>query len=171
VGNSGSGKSTLARALADRLGVPYLELDSIFHQADWVPLDPAEFRSRVQVFVAQEAWVVDGNYSSVRPDVWARADTVVWLDLPRSVVMRQLIARTFARMITRRELWNGNRETARSLLRADDTNIVRWAWINDSAYRDRYEAATVDPALARINFIRITRRTGTTQLLDQFGRT
>ena len=38
VGNSGSGKSTLARELAASLGVPHLELDSVYHQPGWEPL-------------------------------------------------------------------------------------------------------------------------------------
>jgi adenylate kinase family enzyme len=33
VGTSGSGKSTLARELAATLGVPYLELDAVHHNA------------------------------------------------------------------------------------------------------------------------------------------
>ena len=35
VGNSGSGKSTLGRALAVRLAVPFVELDSFAHQPGW----------------------------------------------------------------------------------------------------------------------------------------
>ncbi len=76
VGTSGSGKSTLARSLAGALGADLLELDSIYHQADWVPLSDEEYRRRVFAVAAGERWVIDGNYSRVRDIVWARADTV-----------------------------------------------------------------------------------------------
>ena len=43
--------------------------------------------------VTGERWVIDGNYTSqVKDLVWARADTVVWLDLPRRTVMRRIIS-------------------------------------------------------------------------------
>jgi len=45
-----------------------------------------------------------------RDVVWTRADIVVWFDLPRRTVMRQVVTRTLRRAITRAELWNGNRE-------------------------------------------------------------
>ena len=66
VGTSGSGKSTLARPLAVALGADFLELDSVNHQADWVPLPTEEFRHRVSAVVAGERWVIDGNYSAVQ---------------------------------------------------------------------------------------------------------
>jgi adenylate kinase family enzyme len=158
VGNSGSGKSTLARALAAGLGVPYLELDSIYHQPDWVALPVDEFQARVTAFTAGEGWVIDGNYSAVRPIVWARADAVIWLDLPRRVVMRQLLARTLPRAVLRRELWNGNRETVGNLFRRTDDNILRWAWTNHEKYRARYAAAAADPQYTRLRFVRLTAR-------------
>jgi hypothetical protein len=37
----------LAAALAARLAVPFVELDSIFHQPGWAELPRDEFRSRV----------------------------------------------------------------------------------------------------------------------------
>jgi adenylate kinase family enzyme len=75
VGNSGSGKSTLAAGLAARLGAPFVELDSIFHQPGWTELPRDEFRARVGALAAGEEWVIDGNYTAVRDLVWARPST------------------------------------------------------------------------------------------------
>jgi len=156
VGNSGSGKTTLAGRLAAALGVPHLELDSVFHQPNWQPLDGDEFRRIVSEFTASPGWVVDGNYSKVQDIVWGRADTVVWLDLPRRRVMWQVISRTLRRTITRAELWNGNREPWTNLFRLDpEQSILAWAWRNHHRYRDRYLAAQADPAHARLTFVRV----------------
>ncbi|NUT41554.1 MAG: adenylate kinase [Thermoactinospora sp.] len=157
VGNSGSGKSTASRTLAGHLGVPWLELDSIFHQAGWQPRATEEFRAEVEEFAARDAWVVDGNYSAVRDLVWARADTVIWIDLPRRTVMWQLVRRTFRRMATGAELWNGNREQWRYLFSRDES-ILWWAWTNHRRYRDSYQRAATDPAHAHLRFVRVTSR-------------
>ena len=154
VGNSGSGKTTMANALATALGVPHLELDSVHHQPDWRPLDRQEFRQRVSEFTAGEAWVVDGNYSAVRDIVWARADTVIWLDPPRHRVMRQVVWRTMRRMATGAELWNGNREQWRYLFQRDES-IILWAWTHHRKYRDKFLAAQADPANAHLAFVRL----------------
>ncbi|WP_431923124.1 hypothetical protein [Nonomuraea jabiensis] len=157
VGNSGSGKSTLAAALAGRLGVPWLELDSVFHMAGWTPRPPEEFRAEVDAFTAGDGWVVDGNYSAVRDLVWSRADTVVWIDLPRPVVMRRLLLRTLRRMATGAELWNGNRESFRFLLDKDES-IIRFAWNQHAVLRERYRRAAADPANAHLDFVRVASR-------------
>ncbi len=66
VGTSGSGKSTLAKTLATNLDIPRLELDSIYHQANWTPLPDKQFRKQVTDFSSADSWIVDGNYSKVR---------------------------------------------------------------------------------------------------------
>lgn len=142
VGSSGSGKSTVGRVLADLLGVPHVELDAIYHQPDWQPLDDAEFHRHLDEVTATDGWVVDGNYRLVVRDgpVWERADTVVWIDLPRRVVMRQVVGRTIGRLVRREELWNGNRERPSNLVRWDpEASIIRWAWVTHGQVRDRYE--------------------------------
>lgn len=157
VGTSGAGKSTLARALAGRLGADFLELDSVFHQADWTPLPTEEFRRRVSAAAAGERWVIDGNYTSkVRDLVWARADTVVWLDLPRRTVMRRIIWRSFGRVAGRTELWNGNRERWRNLFALDkEESVIAWAWQTHAATRAKLEAAMADPENSHLKFVRL----------------
>jgi adenylate kinase family enzyme len=166
VGNSGSGKSVLARQLAERLDVPWVELDAIYHQPGWEPLPADEFRERVDRATAAGGWVVDGNYSAVRDLVWGRADTVVWLDLPRRTVMRQIVWRTIRRVALRVELWNGNRERwANVVSRHPDESIIAWAWHKHSAYRHRYEMASGDPANAHLQFVRVRSRGEARRLL------
>src|SRR5207249_5085245 len=113
VGTSGSGKTTFGRALAARLDVPFVELDAINWQPGWTPMPEDEFRRRVADVVTADRWVIDGNYAAVRDLVLARATTVAWLDYSRARIMTQVIRRSVSRAITRRELWNGNREDPR----------------------------------------------------------
>ena len=142
------------------LEAPFVELDSIQHQAGWTAIPPDEFRARVGEIVAGDRWVVDGNYSTVREDlVWPRADTVVWLDLPRRVVMGQILRRTAGRVLRRTELWNGNRESLRNALSRDpDRSVVMWAWTTHSSVHDRYRAAADDPRWSHLRFVRLTSR-------------
>jgi adenylate kinase family enzyme len=160
----------LARELALVLGVPYLELDGVFHQPGWVPLPEDEFRRAVAAAAAGDGWVMDGNYSAVRPLVWARADTVVWLDLPRRTVMRQVVWRTVRRAVTRQELWNGNREPLRNFLTwVPEDSVISWAWHNHGKYRDRYAAAAADPGNAHLTFVRLASRRDINRFLGAAG--
>lgn len=157
VGNSGSGKTRLAAALAEQFAVSHIELDAIFHQPGWTQRPEGEFRAVVAERTDAPGWVVDGNYSQVRDLVWSRADTVVWLDLSRAVVMRRVVARTLRRAITREELWNGNREPWSNLWSRDpDRSIIAWAWKAQRRYRDRYSAAGAEPAHAHLEVVRLT---------------
>src|SRR6476469_5299212 len=97
VGTSGSGKTTFADRIAARLDLPRIELDALHWQPGWVASDVELFRDRVRAATAKEAWVSDGNYSAVRPIVFHRADTIVWLDLPLRICLWRVIARTARR--------------------------------------------------------------------------
>ena len=59
---------------------------------------------------AKAALAGNNAVAFVRANVADRADLMVWLDLPRATVMRQVTARTLRRRLTRQELWNGNVE-------------------------------------------------------------
>lgn len=161
VGTSGSGKSTLRRQLATRLGAAELELDAVHHLPGWQPISDDDFRGRVEEFLTQhDRWVVDGNYAVVRDLLWARADAVVWLDLPRAVVTARVVRRTLRRLLTRQELWNGNRESWRNVLSRDpNRSIVRWAWTTHASRRQEYAALTRDPRWAplQVHHLRSTR--------------
>jgi adenylate kinase family enzyme len=172
VGNSGSGKTTMAQSLAARLGLPHLELDAVAQQANWTMLDDAEFRRRVGHFIAGPRWVTDGNYTKagVLDLVWSRAETVIWLDLPRPLIMSRVIRRSFRRLLTREELWNGNREQLRNLVSSDpNRNVILWAWSNDPHVRQKYERRQEDPAWAHLEFIRLRSRAEARKWLHSVG--
>ena len=149
VGTSGSGKTTLARRVAATLGAPHTELDSIRHQAGWTELPDDEFVARAREIAAGDSWVVDGNYSVVRPILWARATHIVWPDLPKSVIMRGVIRRSFVRAVTKKPMWNGNKEHFTHWVRAD--HPIRWAWSTyDRRQREYSDAMKADPRWVRL---------------------
>lgn len=104
VGCSGAGKTMLSRRLAQQLGYRHIELDALFHQPGWQPLPTGEFQQATRDALQGDGRVAEGNYSAVRPLVRERSDMVIWLDLPRHKVMRQVIWRTLRRLACREEL-------------------------------------------------------------------
>ncbi len=154
VGTSGAGKTTLARHLAERLGVPHVELDAIHWGPNWTPAPPDDFRRRTAEALAGEAWTVCGNYSRVRDIVWSRADTLVWLDYPLPTVLWRVVSRTMYRSLTRQELWSGNRERLSTALLSKDS-IILWALQTYRRRRQEYPVLFAQPEYAHLRVVRL----------------
>ena len=147
---SGNGKTTFGRALAERLAVPFVEMDALVHGPGWVETSDDDLRARVEPILAGDEWVVDGTYQRKLGNlVLDAADTVVWLDLPVRVWLPRLMRRTWRRWRRREELWNGNRESLRTTLFSADSVI----WYAVRNHRRRRRAWSTD--LARYPVVRL----------------
>jgi adenylate kinase family enzyme len=125
LGTSGAGKSTLARAIGHSLALDVLELDAVHWRPDWTPAPREAFRQAVSAHVAQDRWIVDGNYLHARDLVMEQADTLIWLDYSMAVTFGRVFRRTFQRWWKGEELWNGNRERLWVQLVSNDS-ILLW---------------------------------------------
>ena len=108
VGSSGDGKTTLASALAQRLRVPHVEIDSLNWESNWTETPTDMLWKKIESALAGDAWAVCGNYTKLRELIWPRADTLIWLDYPMGLVMWQVLRRTVRRCITQEMLWATN---------------------------------------------------------------
>lgn len=139
IGSSCAGKSSFARALAEARGCAYVELDELYWGPDWTPKPPAEFLRLVQQAAAGEAWVAAGNYRLAREPLWARATTVVWLDLDLPPVFWRGLRRTLARALGGEVLFHGNRESLRRSFFSRES-ILWWILSTHGRRRREFEA-------------------------------
>ena len=154
VGTTGSGKTTFAHSLAERLGVPCFEIDASHWGSGWTPR-PTEERDRdLASTAAMETWIIDGNYKDVRDLIWARVDTVVWLDYSFTRTFWQLFRRTIARAVRHETLWAGNHESLRQTFLSRESILL---WLLQTYHRRRRDYARVvaDPRWAHITFVRL----------------
>jgi adenylate kinase family enzyme len=156
VGTSCVGKTTFARRLARALAVPHVELDALYWGPRWTASPPEVFRTRVAEAVEQGGWVVDGNYSVNRDLIWARATTVIWLDLSFPRVAWRALARTVRRAVRGEELYAGNRESLRTAFLSRES-IIWWAVSTFRARRRRYRAVFAAPPFPGLTMIRLRR--------------
>ena len=153
VGSAAAGKTALARAVAARLRLPYVELDELFWGPNWQEAPTDVFRERVRAATAGDRWVCDGNYSIVRDIVLARADTLVWLDLPFRVVLRRVVRRTVSRAISREQMFSGNVESWRSLL--GPKSLIWFTIRTHHGRRARWEAWLRRPVAGSLQVVRL----------------
>jgi len=111
IGSGGSGKSTLARQLHELTALPLHYLDTYFWLPNWVEIDKVKWQSINRDLVAQEEWIMDGNYGSSMKMRLERADTIIFLDRPAWIKIWRIIKRYFKyRNTTREDMTEGNME-------------------------------------------------------------
>lgn len=152
-GTAGAGKSTMADRIGRVLDLPYVELDALFHGPRWTPRP--EFAAEVRRFARGPAWVTEYQYREVRPLLLGEADTVVWLDHPRHVVMRRLVLRTVRRRLRGQHLWNGNYEPPLRTVFTDRRHLWRWAWKSHASLRRKLAVMRDGEDGARLAIVRL----------------
>ncbi|MEP3921051.1 AAA family ATPase [Ascidiaceihabitans sp.] len=122
IGQAGSGKSTLARDIGRRGNLPVVHIDLIHWKTGWIERTQAEKTPLVLDAIAQDRWVFEGGNSSTYPQRMARADTLIWLDLPAPLRLRRALWRSVKHYGSNRpDLPKGCPERL-------DPAFYRWIW-------------------------------------------
>ena len=154
LGTSGSGKSTFSKKLADKLNVPYVQLDELFWKPNWTESSDEEFSPKIEDALSPDEWVLDGNYRRSTPVKWKRVQMVVYLDLPFHTVLFRVIKRSLIRSFKNEELWAGNRETFWKTFFTRDS-IILWTLKMFHKNRKDYPKLFEKPEYSHIKFIRL----------------
>ncbi len=124
LGPGGAGKTELATAISGRTGLPVVHLDVLFWRPGWTPAPRDEALRDLAAAVAGERWILDGNFLDLDGDDarFERADTVIFLDLPR----RTCLWRVFKRLV--RDRRSSRSDLPEGCTEGFDLALLRWIW-------------------------------------------
>jgi len=96
--NSCVGKSTLADKLGKKLGIPVVHLDQLYHypKGNWVARPLEEYLELHEKAIAEDSWIVEGNYTRSMDKRFERSDTIINIEMNRFGCMWRYIKRHFA---------------------------------------------------------------------------
>jgi hypothetical protein len=112
------------------------------------------FVARLKDTLSGDAWVLCGNFGSVRDLVWSRAGTVVWLDYRLPLILARLVRRTARRVARGEELWAGNRESLERALSPKES-ILAWAMRTHGKHRRLYPRLFRQKRWAHLRVVRL----------------
>jgi adenylate kinase family enzyme len=122
IGSGGAGKSTFAQRLGAVLGLEVIHLDSLYWSAGWVEMPKDEWKIKVEELLKKDSWLMDGNYGGTLDLRLAACDTVVFLDIPRSICLWRILKR---RALYRR----GSRpDMAEGCPERFTWQFIKWIW-------------------------------------------
>lgn len=140
IGSGGAGKSVLARRLGERLGIEVVHLDRLYWRPGWVEPPKDAWRRTVEELAGRDSWIMDGNYSGTLGVRFAACDTVVFLDMPRTLCLRRMLKRV---LLYRR---GGRPDMAEGCRERFSLAFARWIWSYPSRSRPKVlEVLASDP--------------------------
>jgi hypothetical protein len=148
IGCAGSGKSTLARQLAGRTGLPLVERD------DLGVLGSADYLSAIGQMAARPRWILDAAPYYADQLVYPAADTVIFLDYPKPLVLWRVLRRTLGIELLRRPA-GAHRPQGLAAWR-DRGHPVLWAWISHGDRHREGLELMARPELAHTQILRFT---------------
>ena len=157
IGTTGSGKSTVSNQIAEKLNLPYIELEALCWQSNWTELTDEKFFSKVEKALSTDSWVLDGTYPRTRHIKWNRVQIVIYLDLPFHIVFYRVLRRTFKYIFQGQVLWAGNKETFWRAFFTEDS-IILWTLKTFSRNRKDFLIISQSSEYSHINFVRLCSR-------------
>ncbi len=135
IGSSGAGKSTFARRLRKATGLDLVHLDKLYWKPNWVEtIDKNEWRKTLAEVLKVKEWIVDGNYGSTMEMRIAACDTVILLEMPRTVCVYRILKRVaFYRKGKRPDMAEGCDERF-------DWEFMKWVWNYPARSKPKVEA-------------------------------
>jgi adenylate kinase family enzyme len=131
LGPVGAGKTVVARSISRRTGLPVVHLDPLFWRPGWTPAPEEEARRDLATAIGRDRWILDGNFLADDDPRFARADTVIFLDLSRARCLWRVFKRLMRDRRRRRpDLPSGCSE-------GFDLSTLRWIWSYPTADRPR----------------------------------
>ncbi len=137
----GGGKSTLARAICAKYNHSYIELDSIHWMPNWVERNPEDERLEIYRAIdnAGSKWVVDGNYFNITSGaVISRADTVIFVNMPWSIMFWRVFLRSVKRAVDKKKICGDNYESFRQTFLSKES-LLLWHIQTRDKYKNRRE--------------------------------
>jgi adenylate kinase family enzyme len=122
IGPGGAGKSTLSNQLGELLGIEVLHLDKFYWHPGWVEMPKPEWRKTIEEMLRRDSWIMDGNYSGTLDIRFQACDTVIFLDMPRTLCIRRVLKRAMMyRNKSRPDMAEGCREKL-------SLEFILWIW-------------------------------------------
>ena len=90
IGCPGSGKSVFSRRLSTLTGIKVYHMDAMFYNSDKTEVDREVMEQRIAEVMAEDSWILDGNYARTIRNRLEKADTVYYLDLPIEVCLQSI---------------------------------------------------------------------------------
>ena len=122
IGSGGSGKSTLAKELGKVKNLPVIHLDKNFWNSGWIKTPREEWIKKQQQLFSGNAWIADGNYTGTLAIRLEKADTVLFLDMRRSLCLYRAIKRWLQNIGKTRE------DMAEGCPEKIDLEFLLWIW-------------------------------------------
>ena len=125
IGSGGAGKSTFARRLHKLTGIELMHLDKIYWKPNWVETSKDEWEDTIENLIKKDSWIMDGNYSGTLETRIAACDTVIFLELPRTICVWRAFRRSlFYQKDTRPDMAAGCAEK----IDLEYLKFLKWIW-------------------------------------------